>query len=48
MGNAALYSRPFHPLTGFVASGSNLMAESVVVKKASFSSRQDLLITNKF
>lgn len=41
-GKAALYSRPFHPSTGFVASGSNFTAESAVVKNASFSSRQDL------
>lgn len=46
MGNAALYSRPFHPVTALVASGSNFMAESAVVKNASFSSRQDLLGEN--
>jgi hypothetical protein len=44
MGNAALYSRPFHPVTRLVASGSNFIAESAVVKNATFSSRQDLLI----
>lgn len=46
MGNAALYSRPFHPVTALVASGSNFMAESAVVKNASFSSRLDLLTEN--
>lgn len=44
MGNAALYSRPFHPVNRLVASGSNFIAESAVVKNATFSSRQDLSI----
>ena len=46
MGNAALYSTPFHPTTGFVALGSKFTAESAVVKNASFSSRQGLQNTH--
>lgn len=46
IGNAALYSSPFHPETDLVASGSNLTAESAVVRNVLFSSRQDLLKNN--